>query len=70
MEGYEDKPTCRLISQKYRLSFSGILTKVCEMESELNFLYFKVVSRSIPLTLWKGGEQQMKNVLLRANSQC
>ena len=31
------------------------------MESELNFLYFKVVSRSIPLTLWKGGEQQMKN---------
>ena len=34
------------------------------MESELNFLYFKVVSRSIPLTPWKGGEQQMKNVLL------
>ena len=44
--------------------FSRILTKICEMESELNFLYFKVVSHSIPLTLWKGGEQQMKNVLL------
>ena len=32
------------------------------MESELNLLYFKVVSRGIPLKLWKGGEQQMKNV--------